>query len=117
MLASFRMDDVDRQRVFFEPGKNNLQASIRHRLCDLARHCASKTSPFQGSGNRRVALTSPMEVRMYRYAIVIGIAGLTATSAVAQMGTSGFWGADTKMEKPGVPAPHQTNNTTGSSPG
>jgi putative membrane protein len=48
---------------------------------------------------------------MYRYAIVIGIAGLTATSAVAQMGNPGFWGADTKMEKPGVPAPHQTNNT------
>jgi putative membrane protein len=48
---------------------------------------------------------------MYRYAIVIGIAGLTATSAVAQMGNPGFWGADTRMEKPGVPAPHQTNNT------
>jgi putative membrane protein len=48
---------------------------------------------------------------MYRYAIVIGIAGMTATSAVAQMGNPGFWGADTKMEKPGVPAPNQTNNT------
>lgn len=48
---------------------------------------------------------------MYRYAIVIGVAGMTATSAVAQMGNPGFWGADTRMEKPGVPAPHQTNNT------
>ena len=48
---------------------------------------------------------------MYRYAIIVGIASLTATSAVAQMGNPGFWGADTKMEKPGVPAPHQTNNT------
>jgi putative membrane protein len=48
---------------------------------------------------------------MYRYAIVVGIAGLTATSAVARMGNPGFWGADTRMEKPGVPAPHQTNNT------
>lgn len=48
---------------------------------------------------------------MYRYAIIITAAGLTATSAFAQMGNPGFWGADTKMEKPGVPAPHQTNNT------
>jgi putative membrane protein len=48
---------------------------------------------------------------MYRFAMIAAAIGLTATSAVAQMGNPGFWGADTKMEKPGVPAPHQTNNT------
>lgn len=48
---------------------------------------------------------------MHRYAIVTAILSLTAGSAVAQMGNPGFWGADTRMEKPGVPAPHQTNNT------
>ncbi len=47
---------------------------------------------------------------MYRFAM-IAVIGLTATSAAAQMGNPGFWGADTKMERPGVPAPHQTNNT------
>jgi putative membrane protein len=48
---------------------------------------------------------------MYRFAMIAAAIGLTATSAAAQMGNPGFWGADTKMEKPGVPAPHQTNNT------
>ena len=48
---------------------------------------------------------------MRRYAIAAAILGLATSSAVAQMGNPGFWGADTKMEKPGVPAPHQTNNT------
>ena len=48
---------------------------------------------------------------MYRSAIVAAILSLTTGSAVAQMGNPGFWGADTRMEKPGVPAPHQTNNT------
>ena len=48
---------------------------------------------------------------MHRYAIVAAILSLTTSSAVAQMGNPGFWGADTRMEKPGVPAPHQTNNT------
>ena len=47
---------------------------------------------------------------MHRFTILFAAAALTATSAAAQMGNPGFWGADTKMEKPGVPAPHQTNN-------
>jgi len=48
---------------------------------------------------------------MHRIATVFAAVGFTATAATAQMGNPGFWGADTKMEKPGVLAPHQTNNT------
>jgi putative membrane protein len=47
---------------------------------------------------------------MYRFASAAAFV-LIATSATAQMGNPGFWGADTRMEKPGQPAPHQTNNT------
>jgi putative membrane protein len=48
---------------------------------------------------------------MHRSAIIAAVLSLTTGSAFAQMGNPGFWGADTRMEKPGVPAPHQTNNT------
>jgi putative membrane protein len=47
---------------------------------------------------------------MYRFVVFLA-ASVVATSASAQMGNPGFWGADTKMEKPGQPAPHQTNNS------
>jgi len=36
---------------------------------------------------------------------------LAVPPALAQFGNSGFLAPDTKMEKPGVPAPHQPNNT------
>lgn len=48
---------------------------------------------------------------MYRHRIIL-FAGLIllSGSAVAQIGNPAGMGVDTKMLKPGVPAPHQTNN-------
>ncbi|MBP1848079.1 putative membrane protein [Rhizobium petrolearium] len=48
---------------------------------------------------------------MYRHRIIL-FAGLIllSGSAVAQIGNPAGMGVDTKMSKPGVPAPHQTNN-------
>ncbi|MDW6021058.1 DUF4142 domain-containing protein [Mesorhizobium sp. BAC0120] len=43
-------------------------------------------------------------------AITLGLALLPA-HAFAQFGNPAFMAPDTKMEKPGVPAPNQTNNT------
>jgi putative membrane protein len=51
-----------------------------------------------------------MEDKMSRLAITSAAVALFATAAAAQIGNPAGLGADTKMEKPGVPAPHQTNN-------
>lgn len=48
---------------------------------------------------------------MYRHRIILfGGLMLLSGSAVAQIGNPAGMGVDTKMSKPGVPAPHQTNN-------
>src|SRR4051812_7971176 len=44
-------------------------------------------------------------------AIMAALPLLLAAPAFAQFGNSGFLAPDTKMAKPGTPAPHQTNNT------
>lgn len=48
---------------------------------------------------------------MQRLAIVTAAALLGAAPAAAQFGNSGFLAPDTKFDRPGVPAPHQINNT------
>ncbi|WP_434714058.1 DUF4142 domain-containing protein (plasmid) [Rhizobium sp. YTUHZ045] len=48
---------------------------------------------------------------MYRNPIaVLTTVMLLSSTAFAQIGNPAGMGADTKMSKPGVPAPHQTNN-------
>ncbi|MEZ2126269.1 MULTISPECIES: DUF4142 domain-containing protein [unclassified Sinorhizobium] len=48
---------------------------------------------------------------MYRHPIVIlGALVLLSGTAAAQIGNPAGMGVDTRMSKPGVPAPHQTNN-------
>jgi putative membrane protein len=45
-----------------------------------------------------------------RLAMAAAIALLASGPAAAQFGNSGFLAPDTKFEKPGIPASHQTNN-------
>src|SRR4051812_36152999 len=52
-----------------------------------------------------------MEPMMHNIAVAAALALLAASPAAAQFGNSGFLAPDTKFEKPGTPAPHQTNNT------
>ena len=48
---------------------------------------------------------------MYRHHIILfGGLMLLSGSAIAQIGNPAGMGVDTRMSKPGVPAPHQTNN-------
>jgi putative membrane protein len=47
---------------------------------------------------------------MHRLAIASALV-LLALPAAAQFGNPGFYAADTRFERPGVPAPHETNNT------
>lgn len=48
---------------------------------------------------------------MYRHhIIVLGALVLLNGTASAQIGNPAGMGADTRMSKPGIPAPHQTNN-------
>lgn len=48
---------------------------------------------------------------MYRHHIILfGGLMLLSGSAVAQIGNPAGMGVDTRMSKPGIPAPHQTNN-------
>ncbi|MDX3928251.1 MAG: DUF4142 domain-containing protein [Shinella sp.] len=48
---------------------------------------------------------------MRRWIITLVSLPLGAFSAAAQIGNPGFMGADTRFSEPGVPAPHQTNNS------
>ena len=48
---------------------------------------------------------------MLRWTAAPFVLAIAVLPAAAQIGNPGFMGADTRFDEPGVPAPHQTNNS------